>query len=335
MIRTKLIGLAFTLGLAAVVATAPLQQAAAASSDASDYPAKPIQLIVPFGAGGGTDLVSRVVAAYLSQKWGKPINVVNRPGAGGATGTTDVLKGNTDGYVALAHNGSSTEALIAGNNNLPFSITDYRFVATVVNEPFGLLVKADSPFNTMKDLNDWVKANPDKLTFGSTGPTSIQSFTVIQWLDSLGIDYAKARLVPSNGGGELLPQIAGGHVILGVQDVTGASPLVKAGKLKLLAVTGSERTPLFPDVPTLAESGAPGVTTHFWSGVSLPAGTPDAIAQKWETAIKEMMSDPVFQEKLKTINAQAGFQDSVAFTQTVNSDMDLYKKIVADKALLK
>ncbi|HEV7718124.1 MAG TPA: tripartite tricarboxylate transporter substrate binding protein [Arsenicitalea sp.] len=330
MIKRKLLGLAFMLGLSAVVGTAPLQQAAAA-----DYPTKPIQLVVPFTAGGGTDLVSRVVAAYLTNKWGRAVNVVNRPGAGGATGTNDVLKGNTDGYTVLAHNGSSTEALIAGNTNLPFSIKDYRFVATVVNEPFGFLVKADSPFKTLKDLSDWVKANPGQLTFGSTGPTSIQTFSVIQWLDSIGADFSQARLVPSNGGGELLPQIAGGHVILGVQDVTGATPLIKAGKLKLLAVTGAQRTPLFPDVPTTAEEGAAGVTTHFWSGVSLPVGTPDAIVEKWQSSIKDMMSDPEFQAKMKALNAQPGFMDSAAFEQTVKHDMADYQKIVADKGLLK
>ncbi|HTJ57129.1 MAG TPA: tripartite tricarboxylate transporter substrate binding protein [Devosiaceae bacterium] len=331
MIRRTFLGMAIGVMVAATGA-AVSQQAIAASPD---YPTRPIQLVVPFTAGGGTDLASRVVATYLSEKWGKAVNVVNRPGAGGATGTNDVLKGNADGYVALAHNGSATEALIAGNNNLPFSLKDYRFVATVINEPFALLVKADSPFKTLKDLDDWVKANPGQLTFGSTGPTSIQTFTAIQWLDSIGADFTKARLVPSNGGGELLPQIAGGHVLVGFQDVTGAAPLVKAGKLKLLAVTGPQRTPLFPDVPTFAEEGAPGVTTHFWSGISLPVGTPDAIAQKWETTLKQMMDDQAFQAKLTSINAQAGFLDAAAFSQMVNHDMDTYKQIVKDKALIK
>ena len=133
----------------------------------------------------------------------------------------------------------------------------------------------------------------------------------------------------------IVVQIAGGHVIVGFQDVTGATPLVKAGKLKLLAVTGTQRTSLFPDVPTFAEEGAPGVTTHFWSGFSLPAGTPDAIAQKWEAALKDIMNDPAFPDKLKSINAQAGFLDSTAFAQMISHDMDTYKQIVKDKSLIK
>lgn len=321
-----LLGLA---GLDALVADA------AAASDASNYPSRAIQLIVPFTAGGGTDLASRAVATYLSNKWGRPINVVNVPGAGGAIGTAQVLKGKADGYTILANNGSSTDALLAGNTSLSFSVNDYRFVATVVNEPFVFLVKADSPFKDMKDLDEWVRQNPEKLTFGTTGPTSIQTISVIQWLDSIGVDYSKAHLVPVNGGGELLPMVAGGHVILGVQDVTGAAGLTKAGQLKILAVTGLERSTLFPDVPTLAEQGVNGVTTHFWSGFSFAVGISDAVVQKWESAIKEMLDDPQFQQKLKLLNAQGKFMDSPTLESTVKQDVSTYTQLLSKKLLVK
>jgi tripartite-type tricarboxylate transporter receptor subunit TctC len=308
---------------------------AAAASDASNYPSRAIQLIVPFTAGGGTDLASRAVATYLSNKWGRPINVVNVPGAGGAIGTAQVLKGKADGYTILANNGSSTDALLAGNTNLSFSVNDYRFVATVVDEPFVFLVKADSLFKSMKDLDEWVRQNPEKLTFGTTGPTSIQTISVIQWLDSIGVDYSKAHLVPVNGGGELLPMVAGGHVILGVQDVTGAAGLTKAGQLKILAVTGLERSTLFPDVPTLAEQGVNGVTTHFWSGFSFPVGISDAVVQKWESAIKDMLNDPQFQQKLKLLNAQGKFMDSPTLESTVKQDVSTYTELLSKKLLVK
>jgi tripartite-type tricarboxylate transporter receptor subunit TctC len=308
---------------------------AAAASDASNYPSRAIQLIVPFTAGGGTDLASRAVATYLSNKWGRPINVVNVPGAGGAIGTAQVLKGKADGYTILANNGSSTDALLAGNTNLSFSVNDYRFVATVVDEPFVFLVKADSLFKSMKDLDEWVRQNPEKLTFGTTGPTSIQTISVIQWLDSIGVDYSKAHLVPVNGGGELLPMVAGGHVILGVQDVTGAAGLTKAGQLKILAVTGLERSTLFPDVPTLAEQGVNGVTTHFWSGFSFPVGISDAVVQKWESAIKDMLNDPQFQQKLKLLNAQGKFMDSPTLESTVKQDVSTYTQLLSKKLLVK
>src|SRR6202022_4802498 len=130
-------------------------------------------------------------------------------------------KGKADGYTILANNGSSTDALLAGNTNLSFSVNDYRFVATVVDEPFVFLVKADSLFKSMKYLDEWVRQNPEKLTFGTTGPTSIQTISVIQWLDSIGVDYSKTHLVPVNGGGELLPMAPGAHGIPGGRVETG------------------------------------------------------------------------------------------------------------------
>jgi tripartite-type tricarboxylate transporter receptor subunit TctC len=330
--KTKLRSMARVVIVAALLG---LVGDAAAASDVSNYPSRAIQLIVPFTAGGGTDLASRAVATYLSTKWGRPINVVNVPGAEGAIGTAQVLKGRADGYTILANNGSSTDALLAGNKNISFSVNDYRFVATVVEEPFVFLVKADSPFKNMNDLDDWVKQNPEKLTFGTTGPTSIQTISVIQWLDSIGVDYSKVHLVPVNGGGELLPMIAGGHVILGVQDVTGAAGLTKAGQLKMLAVTGLERSTLFPDVPTLAEQGVNGVTTHFWSGFSFPVGISDAVVQKWESEIKDMLNDPQFQQKLKLINAQGKFVDSPTLASTVRQDVSTYTQLLSKKLLVK
>jgi tripartite-type tricarboxylate transporter receptor subunit TctC len=328
---------------AAVLAVSVISGCGASSSNGSTaapkadpkYPTKPIQLVVPFGAGGGTDLVSRAVAEYLTKEWGQTVNVVNKPGAGGATGTQEVLKGTADGYTALAHNGSSTEALLAGNSNLPFKIEDFKFVGTVVDQPFAYIVKGDSPFTSMKDFDDWVKQNPDKLTFGSTGITSVQTFSVIQWLDSIGVDYSKVHLVPNNGAGELLPQIAGGHVVLAVQDVTGAANLVKAGKLKILGVTSQNRSPLFPDVPTLDEQGVKGVSTHFWSGISVPSGTPDYIVSKWQSSIDKMLKDPAFLDKLKTLNAQGKYLNSADFANMVKSDMAAYVNIVKQKGLVK
>jgi tripartite-type tricarboxylate transporter receptor subunit TctC len=142
-------------------------------------------------------------------------------------------------------------------------------------------------------------------------------------------------LVPVNGGGELLPMVAGGHVILGVQDVTGAAGLTKAGQLKILAVTGLERSTLFPDVPTLAEQGVNGVTTHFWSGFSFAVGISDAVVQKWESAIKEMLDDPQFQQKLKLLNAQGKFMDSPTLESTVKQDVSTYTQLLSKKLLVK
>jgi tripartite-type tricarboxylate transporter receptor subunit TctC len=317
-----------SLAAFAVLALAGCSGATGSSTNAAAYPTRPIQLIVPFAPGGGTDLVSRAAAAYLGQKWGQTINVVNKPGAGGATGTAAALTAAPDGYTVLADNGSSTEALLSGANKPPFTLKKLDLVGTLVNQPFVFLVKSGSQFKTMQELDAWVKANPGKLTFGSTGLSSVQTYTVIQWLQAIGVDYTKVHLVPDNGASDLLPQIAGGHVVLGVQDVTGASSLVKAGQLTPLAVTSATPSPLFPNVPTLAQAGVKGVVSSFWSGIALPSGAPKSVAQKWGSAIASMLKDPAFLAKLKTLNAQGQYLNTTEFTALVNNNLTTYTQLV-------
>jgi tripartite-type tricarboxylate transporter receptor subunit TctC len=326
--RIKKFYSSLAVGALTVLALAGCSGATGSSTNAAAYPTRPIQLIVPFAPGGGTDLVSRAIAAYLGQKWGKTINVVNKPGAGGATGTEAALTATPDGYTVLADNGSSTEALLSGANKPPFTLKNLDLVGTVVDQPFVFLVKSGSQFKTMQDLDAWVKANPGQLTFGSTGISSVQTYTVIQWLQSIGVDYSKVHLVPDNGASDLLPQIAGGHVVLGVQDVTGAATLVKAGQLTPLAVTSATRSPLFPNVPTLAQSGVNGVVSSFWSGIALPSGAPKSVSQKWGSAMDSMLKDPAFLAKLKTLNAQGKYLNTTEFTALVNNNFTTYTQLV-------
>jgi tripartite-type tricarboxylate transporter receptor subunit TctC len=322
-------GALVALALTGCTATATTNSAA---TTAISYPTRPIQLVVPFGAGGGTDLVSRAAAAYLGKKWGETINVVDKPGAGGATGTESVLTAAPDGYTVLADNGSSTEALLSGANKPPFTLSNLHLVGTIVNEPFVFLVKSGQ-FSTMKQLDTWVKANPGKLSFGTTGVNSAQTYIVIQWLKSIGVTYSQVHLVPNNGASDLFPQLAGGHVVLGVQDATGASPMVKSGQVTALAVTSTVQSPLFPKVPTLAQAGVNGVTSSFWSGISLPSGVPQSIVQKWGSGMASMLKDPTFLAKLKTLNAQGGYLDSAQFTALVKSNLSTYTTIVKQNHL--
>lgn len=300
------------------------------------YPTKPIEITVPFAAGGGTDLNARAMSEYLSEKWGQPINVVNKPGAGGATGTLEVLKkGSKDGYSILTQSASAGSALFAGNPNLPFKLEDLRFIARLAVDPLAYVVKADAPWNNLKEFNEWVKQNPDKLTFASNGTTAIATFGVIQWMDSIGADFSKAKLVMTNGSGDALPKVAGGHIVLGVQGVSEVANLVKAGKLKILGIASSERSPYFPDVPTLEEQGVKGVTVTQWYGVSAPKEVPDEIVKKWEKSIEEMLNDPVYQEKLKSIVVQPSYLNSDEFTKYVQDEVERFKQIANEKGLVK
>ncbi|WP_199617073.1 tripartite tricarboxylate transporter substrate binding protein [Paenibacillus alkalitolerans] len=310
--------------------------AAAPANAEPEYPTKQIEVTVPFAAGGGTDLYARAMSEYLSKEWGQPLVVVNKPGAGGATATQAVLKqGTKDGYSVIVQSVSAVSGLIAGQKNLPFTIDDYQFIARTTNDPLAYIVKADAPWKDMKEFSEWAKNNTDQLTFASNGPTAIASFGVIQWMDSIGADYSKAKLVVTNGSADALPKVAGGHIILGVQGVSEASNLVKAGKLKILGIASDKRSPFFPDVPTLEEQGISGVTASFWVGVSMPAGVPDYAVKKWESSIQKMHEDSAFQDKLKSMNVQGIFQNSAEYKKHVEEEVARFVDIVKKKNLVK
>ncbi|MDQ0219511.1 tripartite tricarboxylate transporter substrate binding protein [Peribacillus cavernae] len=300
------------------------------------YPTKQIEVIVPFAAGGGTDLTARAMSEYLSEEWGKSVVVVNKPGAGGATGTQEVLKqGSKDGYSVLVQSVSAVSALYAGNTNLPFSVEDQQFLAKMTGEPLAYVVSADAPFKNINELNEWVKKNPDKFTFASNGPTAIGTFGTIQWMDSIGADFSKARLVATNGSGDALPKVAGGHITLAVQGVSEVSNLTKAGKLKILGIAAPERSPFFPDVPTMEEQGVKDIDVSLWYGASAPAGTPDYVVKKWETTINKMVKDPKFLEKLDSINVRPDYMNADDFTKSVEEETKDYTEIAKEKGLVK
>lgn len=310
--------------------------APAPAKEEPKYPTKQIEVTVPFAAGGGTDIFARAMSDYLSKEWGQPVIVVNKPGAGGATGTQAVLKqGSKDGYSVVTQSVSAVTGLLAGVPNLPFKFEDYQFIAKSTNDPLAFVVKADAPWNTIEELNDWVKKNPDQLSFASNGPTAIATFGVIQWLDSIGGDFSKAKLIVTNGAGDALPKVAGGHITLGVQGVSEVNNLVKAGKLKILAVASQKRSEFFPDAPTMEEKGVKGITASFWVGVSMPAGVPAHVVNKWETTMDKMQKDPAFQEKLKSMSVQGAYLNSADYAKYVKEETELFSKIVKDKGLIK
>ncbi|WP_166240112.1 tripartite tricarboxylate transporter substrate binding protein [Paenibacillus turpanensis] len=300
------------------------------------YPTKPIEIVVPFAAGGGTDLSARAVADYLSQQWGQSITVVNKPGASGALATDAVLKqAKNDGYTALIHNVSSTTALMGGKSDLTFTSDDFEFAAQVVEDPLAFVVKNDAPWKDLNEFAEWVKANPGELTFTSSGPTAIATFSLVEFLDSVGGDYSKARMITTKGAADAMPKIAGGHAILAIQGVSEVSTMVKSGKVKMLAVSSDERSPYFPDVPTVSEQGLTALKAKWWSGVSFPKGTPPQIVAMWEEALAAAANDAAFQEKLKAISAEGAYLNAADFGQLVKDETALYTKIATDKGLRK
>lgn len=289
------------------------------------YPVKQIEYVVPFAAGGGVDLVARAVADYVSKEWQQPVVVVNKPGGGGAIGAQSVLKqAAKDGYTVLADNNSSTSMLSGGSSNPPVAIEDHLFVSKIVEDAAAFAVSSDAPWKDFKEFSEWVKQNPEKLTWTSVGPAGFSSFAVAEWTAAIGADFSKTKMVATKGAADSAPMIAGGHAVLAVHTVAELYPLVKAGKIKLLAVQSDKRSPYVPDVPTAAEQGVQGLTVKWWTGLSLPVGTPDSIRKQWDDVLGKMAKDQAFQEKLKQMQMEASYLNSTDFAAFIKKETDYF-----------
>ncbi|MHC1761792.1 MAG: tripartite tricarboxylate transporter substrate binding protein [Negativicutes bacterium] len=285
---------------------------------AKPYPTKQVELVVAFAPGGATDLAARAAADYLTKEWGQPISVVNKTGGGGAVGALAALKqSGADGYTALADTVSMTTLINAGSTNPPVKLADRKLVVQLVTDNLIFMVKEDAPWKDMKDFSEWAKKNPDQLTWGSTGPTGLAAFAIAEWMQVIGADFKKSRLVPSQGAADSVPKVAGGHYVLTVQGVGESMNLIKAGKIKVLGIAAAKRSPFLPNVPTLEEQGIKGVTTTYFMGISMPVSTPDPVIKKWEDACAKMVKDPAFLQKMNKLYLEVGFKNSVDFSKAV------------------
>jgi tripartite-type tricarboxylate transporter receptor subunit TctC len=262
----------------------------------SDYPTKGVEIVVPFAAGGGTDLISRLVADYMGKKWGKPMLVVNKPGGGGIVGARAALKeGRPDGYTMLMDIHTTSSMHIGAWKTPQLTLADRKYAARIVRDPMVFAVKADAPWKSFKELSDWVKANPGELVWSTAGPSGPSRYTAYDWFTQIGVDGTKTKMVITEGAADSMAKLAGGHVVLAIHSVAEAQAMAQAGKIRLLAVLSPTRIKYIKDVPTAEEQGVmKGVRVLWWAAVSFPAGTPDPIVKKWEAALAEMVKDPHF-----------------------------------------
>jgi tripartite-type tricarboxylate transporter receptor subunit TctC len=261
-----------------------------------DYPAKPVEIIVPFVAGGGTDLISRLVADYMGKRWGKPMLVVNKPGGGGIVGARAALKeARPDGYTVLMDIHTTSSMHIGAWKTPQLTLADRKYAARIVRDPMVFAVKVDAPWKSFKELSDWVKASPGELVWSSVGPSGPSRYTAYDWFTQIGVDPTKTKMVITEGAADSMAKLAGGHVAVAIHSVAEAQAMVQAGKIRLLAVLSPTRIKYIPDVPTAEEQGVmKGVRVQWWAAASFPARTPDPIVKKWEGALAEMVKDPQF-----------------------------------------
>jgi tripartite-type tricarboxylate transporter receptor subunit TctC len=314
--------LRLTLGaLLAAMAVPALAQAPA-------YPTKPIRLVVPFPAGGTTDILARAVAQKLTEAWGQPVIVDNRPGAGGNIGSELVAKAAPDGYT-LEMGTVGTHAINASlYAKMPYDhVKDFVPVILIAGVPNVLVVHPSVPVTSVAELIAYAKANPGKLNFASSGSgTSIhlsgEHFKVMSGV--------QMTLVPYKGSAPAVQDLLGGQVQLMFDNLPSALPHIKAGKLRALAVTSAQRAPVLPDVPTIAEAALPGFEASSWFGVLAPAGTSPAIVVKLNAEIAKWLASSEAKEKLQGQGANAAGGPPENFAKHIAAETAKWAKVVKE-----
>ena len=320
-----------------LLGAAALMLAALPALAQSDYPNKPVKLIVPFPPGGTSDIMGRMIADELTKVFKQPVLVENLGGAGGVIGTERGSKAAPDGYT-LVQTGVGQSAVAHGlNPKLAYdSMRDFIHISQVHSGPNLLVVHPDTPFKTFKELIDYGKANPGKLSYGFTHAASgHMAMELLKQTVSECPAGAKdcKRLfmvgIPYRGGGPMMIDILGGQIPMMFINQDVALQHVKSGKLRPLAVSSKQRNPLYPDVPTIAELGYPGFEALSWSGLSVPKGTPQAIVDKIEAALTSAMQSPAIRQRMESVGFVVPVQGSKAYTQFVKSELEGWSKVIS------
>lgn len=284
---------AVTAAVAVGVLTGALAQSPA---QASDYPNKPIHFIVPAAAGGPTGITTRLLAERMSETLGQRVLVEPRPGAGGNLGADVVARSAPDGYTILMATIGTHAINQTLYKHLPFDpIKDFTPISQVVQYPLLLVVNPDVPVKSVQELIAYAKANPGKLNRASGGSGTSMHLSGELFVHQAGIDMPH---VPYKGSAPALADLMGDHVQVMFDSMITALPLVKGGKLRALAVTGQQRSPVVPELPTVAEAGLPGYSAMGWIGVVAPAHTPPDVVAKLNASIVKALADPALRKIL-------------------------------------
>ena len=280
----------------------------AVSASAQTYPTKAITLVVPFAAGGPTDVPARLIANSMSKTLGQPVVVENKLGAGGTIAANYVAKAAPDGYTFLIHhNGMGTAPALY--RKLPYNpLTDFEYVSQVMDVPMTLIARKDMPAKDFKELAAYMKANGDKVNIAHAGLGAVSHLCSVLLRQAVGAD---ATTIPYSGTAPAMNALLGGQVDLLCDQTTSTTPHIKAGAVKLYGVTTTSRIKTMPDTPTLAEQGLPGFQMVVWHGVYAPKGTPKIAIEKFGQALRAALKDPAVAGKLTDAGAMIVSDDKL------------------------
>ncbi len=317
--------IAATVAAAAGLATVPaLAQAPA------DWPSRAIRIVSPFPAGGTSDVMARMIAAPLSKELGQPVIVENIGGAGGVIGTQRALQAPADGYT-LIQTGVGQNAVAHGlNPKLPYdSVKEFVHITQVHSGPNVLVVHPDQPFKSFQELVAFIKKNPGRMSYGYTHAAS--GHMAMELLKQVGGDKGQPLFIvgiPYRGGGPMMQDMLGGQIPMMFINQDVALPHVKAGKLRPLAVTSLARNPLYPDVPTIADTGVQGYEALSWSGLSVRAGTPAPVVARLEAAMKKIMSSPEIVQRMEGVGFVVPPQGSGPYAAFVQAELAKWARVI-------
>jgi tripartite-type tricarboxylate transporter receptor subunit TctC len=304
------------LGLAVLCAVATLS-APVASAQTDAYPNRPLRIIVGFPPGGSNDIVARLLADKLNKSLGQPAIVENKPGGGGAVAAAFVKSQPADGYTLMV--GASGAMVVGPAIGAPASyetLVDFEPVSILGTFPLVLVVNADSPHKTLRDLVAWSKANPSASNYASASPT----FTLATELLKLRTGASMQR-VSYRGTNDAVLAVLGNQVTMAMTDPLPAIPQLKDGKLRALAVTSPTRLAELPDVPTMAEAGIAGAEAVFWTGLFVPKGTPKEVIGRLEAEARATMQDADVRQRLRALATDAASSSPAEFADRIKADL--------------
>jgi len=295
-------------------------------ASAADYPNRAIKMIVPFAAGGGTDVLARIIAQHLNSKWGQPVVVENQPGASGAIGTRAVMKAAPDGYTLLMASTGALMAVSSGGDGSFDVNTVLAPIAIGAAPPYLLVVNPKLPVQTTAELIKLAREKPEGLTFGSSGVGAASHLSGLLFATETGI---KLLHVPYKGTGPAVTDLLGGRIDLMFAPGPVVQQFVQSGQLRALGVTDTRRSRFYPDVPTVADS-VPGYESVGWFGLLAPRGTPPEIVRQINEAIVAAMDTQDFRDHLATLGAEPKPQTPEEFARYINADVAKWSKLVKD-----
>jgi tripartite-type tricarboxylate transporter receptor subunit TctC len=299
---------------------------AAPAADAATYPSRPIRLVLPFPPGGGTDSLARIMAPKLGELLGQPIVVDNRAGASGNIATDMVAKAEPDGYTVLMGFNTALTMNPSLYKRLPFDVQrDFKPITLLASAQYVLVVHPSLPVHSVAELVALAKARPGQLNYSSSGPGSPLHLAAELFKARTGVDIAH---IPYKGGGPATIGLLGGQAQLMFGSVSAVMPHVRDGKLRALAVTGLQRSPVAPDLPTLAESGLPGFDVTSWYGLLVPRNTPDAIVAKLAAAAQKVVQTPEVRETMAKQGLELTIDTPQQFAELIKTETATWAELI-------